>query len=191
MMTNDSKSPLSAFIYEILPYPATSPASTASDSRLVIVLLGSPGSARTRPPRQPPDLDLSSAFQKRMVEGDIRSLGSRLLAGSVPSEHDLVLLDLVDERVGVAPFRGSWVTLSGEMRRVKALPPSAMREAVPFGGDEHFSLWSECARRVREDLDPLMAKVFVLGARFTDVTREGPGVQFSGGLPGRGMERAI
>lgn len=140
-MTNDSKSPLSAFIYG----SCVSRDLARIDSERFKVgyyLARQSWISAYAPPRQPPDLDLSSAFQKRMVEGDIRSLGSRLLAGSVPSEHDLVLLDLVDERVGVAPFRGSWVTLSGEMRRVKALPPSAMREAVPFGGDEHFWLFA-------------------------------------------------
>lgn len=133
------------------------------------------------PPRRAPKHDLVSPFQRRMVDGDFGSLGARLLRGGGPSEHDLVLIDLVDERVGVVPYQGSWVTWSGEMRRSGALPATSRRQLVSFGTDQHFDLWRDAAQRAREDLDAVMDRVVVLNARFTDETREGGAVEPSGG----------
>jgi hypothetical protein len=116
-----------------------------------------------------------------LIDFDFRSMGGRLLDGSIPSQQDFVLLDLVDERLGVVPLRGGWVTWSGEMRRAELLSPSEARQIVHFGEDDHFELWSRAAVRMRERLAPILERVFVLRTQFAALTREGATVEPSAG----------
>ncbi len=89
-----------------------------------------------------------SRFQRRMVEGDLRSdLPDRVQQHG--TEVDLLVWDLTDERLGVYALPdGSFVTRSAEIvgseleRRVRE-----EGELVEFGTDRHFDLWREAAGR--------------------------------------------
>ena len=125
------------------------------------------------PPRPVPAVALKSRFQTRMVEGDFGSTARAVLASTRPASFDVVMLDLIDERLGVIPYEGSWITRSNELEKTKLVPDSTLEQAVPFGSAEHFAMWDEAAAQVREALSPHLSKTFVLAARFADRTAEG------------------
>lgn len=89
--------------------------------------------------------ELTSRFQRRMIEGDAASdLPVRVerAAASV----DLLLWDLVDERLGVHVHDDGGVTTDTvELRTVRGVAAAADAPAgtrhVRFGSDEHFSLF--------------------------------------------------
>lgn len=91
--------------------------------------------------------DLPSAFQNRVVRGDVRGdlldTASRLVA-----DVDLVLVDLIDERGGVVGVGGGYVTKLSELWNAGGAAATAGGRYVPFATDEHFALWSAAARRI-------------------------------------------
>lgn len=101
-------------------------------------------SAYTRPVTlvEPPQLE--SSFQQRMVSGDYASNLQALIAESA-ARTDLVIVDLIDERLGayVLPD-GSVVTRSTELISSGAehhLPAGSQH--LPFGSEQHFQYWSQ------------------------------------------------
>ncbi|MNW26741.1 hypothetical protein D3C74_35180 [compost metagenome] len=85
---------------------------------------------------------LTSAFQNRMIQHDIEGAAFEILEESL-KDHDLLLLDFVDERRGVFEVgAGKYVTRSyeminsGLMKQQKETP-----RWVDFGTEEHFRLW--------------------------------------------------
>lgn len=88
-------------------------------------------------------LDLKSSFQVKMFEGDQQADGPMRI---VDSEPDLILTDLADERRGVWRFPDdSYLTNSIEAYRtgVEQWAPELGARLIPFGSNEHFSLWAE------------------------------------------------
>ena len=99
-------------------------------------------------PTQPSKL--SSAFQQRMVEYDLQS---RALSGVVAAECQTIMLDLVDERLGVYPVNhGGYVTWLNELNYSGWLPAIPHGKLVEFGSDAHFKLFAESAPRVADAL---------------------------------------
>ncbi|MEU2202205.1 DUF6270 domain-containing protein [Isoptericola sp. NPDC019482] len=101
-------------------------------------------SAYTRPVTLVGPPQLESPFQQRMVSGDYAS-SMQTLVPEVASQTDLVIVDLVDERLGayVLPD-GSVVTRSPELIQSGAeqhLPPGSQH--FPFGSEQHFQYWSQ------------------------------------------------
>ncbi|MDT0165806.1 DUF6270 domain-containing protein [Actinotalea sp. AC32] len=83
---------------------------------------------------------LDSPFQRRMVRQDARSGLVRALYRR--TRPDVVLWDLVDERLGVIELPdGGHLTLSNELIASGVALPEGHRH-IPFGTDEHFDLWS-------------------------------------------------
>ncbi|MFI2103073.1 DUF6270 domain-containing protein [Isoptericola sp. NPDC019693] len=108
-------------------------------------------SAYTRPVSlvEPPAME--SPFQQRMVAGDYASSLQTQIPEAAP-QTDLVLVDLVDERLGayVLPD-GSVVTRSTELVQSGAeqhLPAGSQH--LPFGSDQHFQYWSQGIAAVGE-----------------------------------------
>lgn len=98
------------------------------------------------PPHNADEIDLSelnSAFQKRMVTGDLNGVGlERIVENS--EDLDVVLLDLVDERRGFWSFSdGTTMTNSIEVEICGAAREARRAGArlVDFGSDEHFTQW--------------------------------------------------
>lgn len=103
----------------------------------------------------PGDVDLESAFQRRMVEDDFRSTAFRTIRALAP-RTDVLVLDLVDERLGVVPLPGgTYVTRSMEMVQSGLLGDLTDQAVVEFGTDEHFALWQRAAGRFIRELDEL------------------------------------
>lgn len=87
---------------------------------------------------------LSSAFQRRMVRGDLDSSFSVELP-KIAEDSEILLWDLVDERFGVYQLAsGAHVTRSLELIN-SGVDTILQREArfIPFGSDEHLSRWSD------------------------------------------------
>lgn len=98
--------------------------------------------------------ELPSAFQRRMQRGDFASDVLRQIHRS-KEEIDLLLWDLVDERLGVYVYGdGTVVTRTVELIR-SGLDEEIAAEAehLPFGSDEHFARWAGAAERYLAFLD--------------------------------------
>ncbi|MGP9707005.1 DUF6270 domain-containing protein [Brachybacterium sp. AOP24-D1-21] len=95
---------------------------------------------------------LSSAFQQRMVRGDLAGDLYRRI-DTVGAEIDLVLIDLVDERSGVVDFgNGTYATKLSEFWGAGGRDASKNARLIPFGTAEHFSLWRDGAKRLMSAL---------------------------------------
>lgn len=103
------------------------------------------------------ELDLStltSDFQKRMITGDLeRSLPVSL--SSIAEDSDLLLWDLVDERLGVYLLDdGRGVTRSLELINSGAEAEiKTQAHYIPFGSDTHFKLWMNALEEFIKALD--------------------------------------
>lgn len=111
-------------------------------------------SASTRPVSvQPQELQLSSAFQQRQVEGDAASNLFPLMSKLLPT-IDLFVMDIMVERLGVRNFGGSFLTYSNELlNTVFGSKISSKNRFTKFGSDEHFIRWSEGARKLSDTIN--------------------------------------
>ncbi|MGC0274671.1 DUF6270 domain-containing protein [Pseudactinotalea sp. Z1739] len=94
----------------------------------------------------PEDPDLASTFQQRMVVNDFASSMRSALAQQA-DDIDVLVLDLVDERLGVVALGdGEYVTRSQELLDSNLLQhfPDAS-PMIAFGSNEHFALWLPAA----------------------------------------------
>ncbi|WP_193105882.1 DUF6270 domain-containing protein [Brachybacterium sp. FME24] len=126
--------------------------------------------------RFPADPQVSSRFQRRMMEADFSGdLETRLDA--IAARTDLLLWDLTDERHGVHVFDdGTVVTRSIDLTAVpEVLAVVDEAHHVAFGTDEHFALWSPRAEQFRDHLRQLdlVDKTVVLQVPWALVTTDG------------------
>lgn len=98
-----------------------------------------------------------------MVENDFRSTAKQVLLSTRPKTFDTILLDLIDERLGVLSLSGTWITNSNELQKGWR---GRTEETVDFGTDKHFALWTESAQKVSDALSPHASKTFVIAAKF-------------------------
>lgn len=105
------------------------------------------GSARVEPGGT-----ITSPFQRRMVEGDAEGNLLAVLRAHVEST-DLLLWDLTDERLGVlvAPD-GAILTRSVDLISADIAPRLDGWRHVPFGSDEHFTVWAAALDQFCADL---------------------------------------
>lgn len=137
-------------------------------------------------PTQVPEVDpeLDSDFQKRMIVEDLTSRAPRLLRQVGPDAHG-VLLDLIDERVGVVPTATGFATWSFELRHSawRTLIPTG--DPIPFGTSEHFELWAFAAERMAELLKEagLSERAFVAQVNYATDIKGGGRLDSSLGRP--------
>ncbi|WP_353951825.1 DUF6270 domain-containing protein [Knoellia sp. S7-12] len=101
--------------------------------------------------------ELPSAFQNRMVSGDVRGDLPTVLERHV-ADIDVLLIDLIDERGGVIPLGGGYVTKLSEMWGAGGREISAGVPLLAFGSDEHFRAWSGAFEIRVEQLERLGLK---------------------------------
>jgi len=95
-----------------------------------------------------PTAELTSRFQRRMIEGDAASDLPQRVEAAAPG-IDLVLWDIVDERLGVHLHPDGGITTDTVESRTLGAAPHAERgeqvvrtaRHVAFGSDEHFGLF--------------------------------------------------
>ncbi|WP_353951827.1 DUF6270 domain-containing protein [Knoellia sp. S7-12] len=136
-------------------------------------------SAASPPTEVPETVDLPSAFQRRMVVADLRSEALDLLEDHAP-DLDVLVIDLVDERLGVVPLaEGAFATDSQELKEsgVKDLL-RPVSDDVELGTPEHFRRWKDAARAVLARLEAagLRDRSVVLRVPFASRTRDGVSV---------------
>lgn len=93
-----------------------------------------------------PREELTSNFQKRQLRGDLDSNLLRQLSAA-STGLDLLLVDLIDERLGVLRIiGGSFATYSSEFKHSRSLDSvKGKTKTLQFGSDEHFEMWCDAA----------------------------------------------
>lgn len=120
-----------------------------------------------------------SQFQAKMVAGDFEGSFPISILGSDLS-FDFLVLDLVDERLGVLKTPSGYVTNSYELRNSglkKTIPGS---RSIEFGSEEHFDLWCRSAVRLYSLLKilGLVDRTVLIRCKYSVVSDEG--VELSG-----------
>lgn len=119
---------------------------------------------------------LTSPFQQRMLEGDMTSTALPSLERALV-DSDVVLLDLIDDRFGVYPVSGSYITPSAEFGASGLRSSLPLESHLPFGTDQHFELWRQSAIRVRQIIGKYNWKTFLLEAPFTEWSVDGSKIE--------------
>ncbi|MBU9944166.1 MAG: hypothetical protein KTQ12_05930 [Dermatophilaceae bacterium] len=133
-------------------------------------------SAMSPPVGLPTEPNLSSPFQARMVTDDFGSSVAERIR-SAGADVDLLVLDLVDERLGVLALPGGrYLTRSQELIEsglLVHLPPAAPH--IRFGTNDHLLLWRAAARGFVELLRTtgLLERTLVVEATFASTTDKG------------------
>ncbi|MGP5680428.1 DUF6270 domain-containing protein [Glutamicibacter arilaitensis] len=117
-----------------------------------------------------PTINLTSSFQKRMVVSDFRSSLFSMFFDS-PYCTDLVLMDLLGERLGVLELEGGrYLTHSNELVRSGAKEMLGEYRLIKFGSEEHLSIWKIAAVQFYKVLlqNGLVEKTVILKTPFAD-----------------------
>ena len=94
---------------------------------------------------------ISSAFQSRMVHGDLEGNFLTELAAHAGS-IDLLVLDLIDERSGVVTVGEGFVTRLSELWSAGGAEATRGGEHLRIGTDAHFALWSSAVGRIAREI---------------------------------------
>jgi hypothetical protein len=145
-------------------------------------------SATTRPVELMAPPTFESRFQQRMVSGDFAS-SLRSQVASAAARTDLVLVDLVDERLGAYLLPdGSVITRSVELIESGAeqdLPQGTQHFA--FGTQEHFEYWQTAIGYIGECIrhDMPQATVVLLDIPWAESSKTGEQTPDSFGVSAR------
>lgn len=120
-----------------------------------------------------PASDVSSSFQRRMIEGD---WNANLLAelDMAAGQVDLLLWDLFDERLGVRRS-GTGHVSTRSVDSLKAGMDAAMQGSttlIPMGSSEHLELFAEALVRFRAELEDrdLLGRTLLVAPRWAEKT---------------------
>ncbi|WP_418606724.1 DUF6270 domain-containing protein [Georgenia sp. SUBG003] len=140
-------------------------------------------------PAQP---SLVSPFQERMVRDDVASTAPSVLLDRA-DDIDLLVLDLVDERLGVVVLpEGGYATRSQELLDSGVLEAlSAPPRRIDFGEAQHLALFTEAASRFVDLLRDtgLLARTLLVDATFAAVTESGVRAPLWRGQPAEAWNR--
>lgn len=131
-----------------------------------------------RPAELPAQMDLEaipSAFQRRMVTRDVEKSLPAALAGLAP--HDVVIIDLIDERISVARVEDGVLACSAEAARAGLRPESDTRLSV--GGPGFMTAWERAADQL---VASLRGRRVILNKAFW-ATRDETGADLSERFP--------
>ena len=128
---------------------------------------------------------LSSAFQRRMLDGDARSSLPGIVA-ELADEVDLVLWDLVDERLGLLDHDGGHVTTdSVELRQARLDGQAPSGPSGPaFGSPEHLDRFRAALPQWRSLLEDhgLLSRTVLVAPPWAAATQTGEPTPSSFGL---------
>ncbi|WPR65261.1 DUF6270 domain-containing protein [Glutamicibacter protophormiae] len=126
-----------------------------------------------------PEARLDSAFQSRMVNGDVQSNLLHAIR-RVAEKIDLLVMDCHIERFGVYRLPdATFVTPSPELQSSGILR-GANATLVELGSDRHTGFWSVAARRFASRLESLGLKDKTLVIDAPWVSQDSEGTPFSG-----------
>lgn len=120
---------------------------------------------------------LNSSFQNKMLKADFLSLNVKeIMDINRANKLDLLLLDIVDERTGVYQLRtGNFVSLTNELQNSGWAETLSVHHVIRFGTDEHFTLWKNAARKLKNVLvqNGLFDRTFLINASFVAINDDG------------------
>lgn len=128
---------------------------------------------------------LSSPFQRRMVKDDLNGSLRKLLP-SIVQDSEILIWDLVDERLGVYRTEGGgYVTRSFEL--IKSGNDEELRKEarlISFGSDEHFELWTAALKDFAKELKELayLSRVHLIAVPWAEKGVDGTKTPWSHGL---------
>lgn len=102
----------------------------------------------------PESASLGSTFQQKMLTGD----WGRTYKSTLPytsQDTDLILIDLVDERLGVYEF-GNGAVITNSLELIKADRDGIVQKSarhILFGSEQHLELWARSLSKFTQDLD--------------------------------------
>lgn len=125
--------------------------------------------------------ELPSAFQNRMVAGDVEGDLLDVMAHVAP-EVDVLLMDLIDERGGVIEIGGGHVTKLAELWAAGGHAATRGGRHIAFATDEHFFLWAHAIEVITARLAALglLEKALVLRTPWASQLAEGGPVPVPG-----------
>ncbi|GAB3075651.1 DUF6270 domain-containing protein [Pedococcus soli] len=125
--------------------------------------------------------ELPSAFQNRMVAGDVK--GDLLeVAARLAPQVDVLLVDFIDERGGVIEVGGGYVTKLTELWSSGGAAATRGGRWIAFGTDQHFALWAPAVDAIVRRLDELglLARTVVLRTPWAALLDDGGAVPVPG-----------
>lgn len=123
---------------------------------------------------------IKSSFQKRMLHGDVTGKLPRHLT-QYANEIDLIIWDLMIERVGVRPVRGGGYVTNNRQTRQHATP-GRLGETIEFGSDDHMELWDNALKQFVALLEDtgLVGKTVVNGTPWALLDKHGNKAHYPG-----------
>lgn len=122
---------------------------------------------------------LTSAFQNKCLQNDFNGSFMDTLTERA-SETDVVLMDLVDERLGVRRTSdGGYVTNSWELAESGLVDGDGNGTTlIDFATDEHFRLWCAAADKIVEAIENVGLPLIVLAPAWAQKAENGGGVDY-------------
>jgi hypothetical protein len=133
-------------------------------------------SAATGPTDFTGESTLTSPFQNRCLRNDIAGSFLPTLKAKA-DETDLILIDLVEERLGVYQTKdGGYLTHTWELEESGLLDGRLESLThIPFGTDGHFNLWARAADKVTARINRLGIPAIVLAPAWAAKADNGGG----------------
>ncbi|MGP5411940.1 DUF6270 domain-containing protein [Glutamicibacter ardleyensis] len=119
-------------------------------------------------------IDLESPFQTRMVKNDIAGSAMDGIQKSLTG-HDVMLIDLIDERRGVYQIGGGgYVTHTAELAKSKLMTRQSVKpKVIPFGTDLHWNLWSKSAEMIASEIQVRDVRCIVVAPPWASISSAG------------------
>ena len=126
-------------------------------------------------------VQLDSAFQTRSVEMDIAGNALNQLEAAA-DKAELVLLDLMDERLGAyRTLGGAFITRTWELLNSGILEQQPKPLSfLEFGSDKHFDLWQASAEAVIKQIRAFEHPIILLAPPLADHDLEGNPLDYMG-----------
>lgn len=125
-------------------------------------------------------VELDSPFQTRMVEADIAGNALEVVRASA-SKSDIILVDIMDERLGVYAIGDAFITKTWELEKSGLLAQQLPEpKHIDFGTDEHFELWRAAAERAVEAIRSTGLPAVVLAPPLAEHDLDGEPLDYMG-----------
>lgn len=125
-------------------------------------------------------IELESSFQTRMVQADIAGTALEDLQ-KVSVDSDAILVDIMDERLGVYAIGDAFITKTWELEKSGLLAQQSPEpKHIDFGTEEHFELWRAAAACTLEAIRSTGLPAVVLAPPLADHDLEGDALDYMG-----------
>ena len=133
---------------------------------------------------------LTSNFQNRCLQNDIAGNGFQLIEKH-RDDVDILIADLIVERLGVYRNQDNGIiTHSWELERSTLLDQQDQPlQHITFGDPDHFQLWQDSAKLLREKIEELQLPTLILAPLWASKADNGGGGFDYRGIPAEQWNR--